>query len=110
MGNINSSDNNTFNVKLNKFEQPDIMPDTNNREKIIRKYLEDDRREVINYAIKEYNSGKASGYTETGYNDDTCNYCDNIKAILGSKLKSCEYHNGEGEFGALRHSIHYKFN
>jgi hypothetical protein len=66
-----------------------LEPDHNRRARFFETDKDVDRRNVVNEAIKNYNSGHIFGTTYTKYRDDECKYCDKLKQILGDKLQDC---------------------
>jgi hypothetical protein len=66
-----------------------LEPDHTGRERFFKTTEDIDRINVVNEAIRNYNSGHIFGSTNTKYRDDECKYCDKLKEILGDKLQDC---------------------
>ena len=90
-----------------------LAPDHTGRARFFETPIDVDRRDVVNEAIRNYNSGHIFGITNTKYRDDECKYCDKLKEILGDKLQDCRAYTKEdfkfADGGQPRYLIHYDF-
>lgn len=74
-----------------------LTPDPLKRSKNIHKHSheiilslpKDDKIDVVNDVVNQYNDGVMRGSTRTNFRDDRVHYCDKVKEVFGDKLEFC---------------------